>query len=171
MFYLRAEPSKSYLALKRASASRGYRRGFSNSLRTGGRRETMQSGLASPRTFAKKPAKACVNTRPWVTEIVLQRFCGLDRIEHIHRQPVVRSLPIEFVKPERFVDYFEDVYASSHEPLQVDRAALAEVPPFTADEVKDATRRMSNARCAKEAGIIAEMIKSHLSLIFIFFEY
>ena len=84
-----------------------------------------------------------------VTEIVLQRFRGLDRIEHVRRQPVIRSSPMESVKPERFADYFEDVYASSHEPLLVDRAALAEVPPFTAEEVKRAACHMSNAKIGR----------------------
>ena len=100
-----------------------------------------------------------------VTEIVLQRFRGLDRIEHVRRQPVIRSSPMEFVKPERFADYFEDVYASSHEPLLVDRAALAEVPPFTAEEIKRAACHMSNAKCADEAGVVAEMVKHGSDLL------
>ena len=54
--------------------------------------------------------------------------------------------------------YFGEVYASEHAPLQVDRYALARVPPFTADEVKRAARRMANARCADEAGLVSEMI-------------
>ena len=128
------------IAARHAARSRAERANISKDIR----KETRE-GMRRYRTrFAK---------------IVLQQFRGLDRIERVHRQPVTAIGPTEAVKPECFADYFEEVYASTHAPLQVDRSALARVPPFTADEVKRAACRMANARCADEAGVVSEMIK------------
>ena len=128
------------IAARRAARSRAERASISKDIR-------------------KETRKSMRRYRTRVAKIVLQQFRGLDRIEHVHRQPVTASGPTDSVKPECFADYFEDIYASTRAPQQVDRSALARVPPFTADEVKRAARRMANARCADEAGVVSEMIK------------
>ena len=128
------------IAARRAARSRAERASISKDIR-------------------KETRKGMRRYRTRIAEIVLQQFRGLDRIKHVHRQPVTATARTEPIKPECFADYFEEVYASTHAPLQVDRSALARVPPFTADEVKRAARRMANARCADEAGVVSEMIK------------
>ena len=94
-----------------------------------------------------------------IAEIVLQRFSRLDEIPHVHLQPVERAWPTEVVPPDRFAEHFQASDSSPNEPLQFDIAVVAEVPPITAREVEVAARRRANARCADEAGIVAEMLK------------
>ena len=92
-------------------------------------------------------------------DLVLQEFADLNRIDGIHRTPVIRDEPPPIINPESFLDLLRHIYECPDTNIQLDRQAIKTIPIFDRAELLAAFRRMSNRRGADKSGIVVEMIK------------
>ena len=93
------------------------------------------------------------------TDQVLQEFADLNRIDGIHRTPVVRSEPPPQINPESFTDLLRQIYACLDDNIHFVPEAIKNIPTFDRTELLVALRRMANRRGADKSGIVVEMIK------------
>ena len=95
-------------------------------------------------------------------EKVLREFVNLDRMDGIHRAPIVRTCTPGEVDAESFANLLRQIYESEDGEHTFDWTAICEIAPSSTDEFTSALKYMKNRRGADGEGITA---RRHLNLV------
>ena len=92
------------------------------------------------------------------TTTILNDFKDLRRLNILHRFPIKQEKGEE-CSPDAFAELLSRIFDSNEITEYPRRDLIAELPPFTMEELRTALKKMSNGKCADETGITLEMIK------------
>ena len=92
------------------------------------------------------------------TTTILNDFKDLRRLNILHHFPIKQEKGEE-LSPDAFAELLSRIFDSNEITAYPRRDLIAELPPFTMEELRIALKKMPNGKCSDETGITLEMIK------------